>query len=80
MHPALQHHTRRGPQSAALEHGLRLRHQPDARRCRAHVAQRVLFDSRFRGMSAERIYNLLEEEEKQTFIERRKFGESGRLR
>ena len=43
MHPALQHHTPpRRPQSTALEHGLRLRNQPDAARCRAHVTQRCV--------------------------------------
>src|SRR5579863_2343287 len=66
MHPALQHHTRRGDRSPArwnmacdyainpilLDAGLTL-------------PKDVLIDSRFRGMSAERIYNLIEEDDKQ---------------
>jgi predicted metal-dependent peptidase len=66
MHPALQHHTRRGDRSPArwnmacdyainpilLDAGLTL-------------PKDVLIDNRFRGMSAERIYNLIEEDEKQ---------------
>jgi predicted metal-dependent peptidase len=55
MHPALQHHTRRGDRNPGrwnmlLDAGLTL-------------PKDVLLDNRFRGMSAERIYNLLEEEE-----------------
>src|SRR5438270_5583034 len=63
MHPALQHHTRRGDRNQArwnmacdyainpmlLDAGLTL-------------PKDVLIDDRFRGMSAERIYNLIEEE------------------
>jgi len=66
MHPALQHHTRRGDRDQArwnmacdfainpmlLDAGLTL-------------PKDVLIDDRFRGMSAERIYNLIEEDEKQ---------------
>jgi predicted metal-dependent peptidase len=66
MHPALQHHTRRGDRDQArwnmacdfainpmlLDAGLTL-------------PEDVLLDDRFRGMSAERIYNLIEEDEKQ---------------
>ncbi|MFZ0273245.1 MAG: VWA-like domain-containing protein [Acidobacteriaceae bacterium] len=66
MHPALQHHTRRGDRNPArwnmacdyainpmlLDAGLTL-------------PKDVLIDNRFRGMSAERIYNLIEEDEKQ---------------
>jgi predicted metal-dependent peptidase len=66
MHPALQHHTRRGDRDQArwnvacdfainpmlLDAGLTL-------------PKDVLIDNRFRGMSAERIYNLIEEDEKQ---------------
>jgi len=66
MHPALQHHTRRGDRDRArwnmacdyainpmlLEAGLTL-------------PKDVLIDNRFRGMSAERIYNLIGEDEKQ---------------
>jgi predicted metal-dependent peptidase len=64
MHPALQHHTRRVDRSPArwnmacdyainpmlLDAGLTL-------------PKDVLLDERFRGMSAERIYNLIEEDE-----------------
>lgn len=66
MHPALQHHTRRGDRSPArwnmacdyainpilLDAGLTL-------------PKGVLLDDRFRGMSAEQIYNLIEEDDKQ---------------
>ena len=66
MHPALQHHTRRGDRDQArwnmacdfainpllLDAGLTL-------------PKDVLLDDRFRGMSAERIYNLIEEDDKQ---------------
>src|SRR6516162_11498130 len=66
MHPALQHHTRRDDRDQArwnmacdfainpilLDAGLTL-------------PKDVLIDNRFRGMSAERIYNLLEQEENQ---------------
>ncbi|HTV53802.1 MAG TPA: VWA-like domain-containing protein [Terriglobia bacterium] len=66
MHPALQHHTRRGNRDQArwnmacdfainpilLDAGLTL-------------PKDVLIENRFRGMSAERIYNLIEEDEKQ---------------
>ena len=66
MHPALQHHTRRGDRNQArwnmacdyainpmlLDAGLTL-------------PKDVLIDDRFRGMSAERIYNLIEEEKNQ---------------
>ena len=64
MHPALQHHTRRGDRSPArwnmacdyainpilLDAGLTL-------------PKDVLIDNRFRGMSAEHIYNLIDEDE-----------------
>jgi predicted metal-dependent peptidase len=66
MHPALQHHTRRGDRNQArwnmacdyainpmlLDAGLTL-------------PKDVLIDNRFRGMSAERIYNLIEEKKDQ---------------
>jgi len=66
MHPALQHHTRRGDRDQArwnmacdfainpmlLDAGLTL-------------PKDVLIDNRLRGMSAERIYNLIEADEKQ---------------
>ena len=67
MHPALQHHIRRGDRNPArwnmacdyainpilLDAGLTL-------------PKDVLVEDRFRGMSAERIYNLIEEEENQS--------------
>jgi len=66
MHPALQHHTRRDDRNPArwnmacdyainqilIDAGLTL-------------PKDVLVDNRFRGMSAERIYNLIGEDEKQ---------------
>ncbi len=66
MHPALRHHTRRGDRNQArwnmacdyainpilLDAGLTL-------------PKGVLVDNRFRGMSAESIYNLIEDEENQ---------------
>jgi predicted metal-dependent peptidase len=66
MHPALQHHTRRCDRDQArwnmacdfainpilLDAGLTL-------------PKDVLIDNRFRGMSAEQIYNLIEDDEKQ---------------
>jgi hypothetical protein len=67
MHPALQHHTRRnGRNPAALEHGLRLRNQSILVDAGLTLPEGVLLEDRFRGMSAERIYNLLEQEEEQS--------------
>jgi len=85
MHPALQHHTRRGDRNQArwnmacdyainpilLDAGLTL-------------PKDVLIDDRFRGMSAERIYNLIAEDKNQDASsghgERQPSSESGASR
>jgi predicted metal-dependent peptidase len=64
MHPALQHHTRRGGRdlrrwNMACDYAI----NPTLVDAGLTLPKDVLFDNRFRGMSAERIYNLLEEEE-----------------
>jgi hypothetical protein len=64
MHPALQHHTRRGgrePQrwNMACDYAI----NPLLVDAGLMLPKNVLLDDCFRGMSAERIYNLLEEEE-----------------
>ena len=67
MHPALQHHTRRGSRNTkrwnmACDFAI----NPLLVEAGLTLPKDVLLDHRFRGMSAERIYNLLEaEEEKQ---------------
>jgi predicted metal-dependent peptidase len=63
MHPALQHHTRRGDRSPkrwnmACDYAV----NPLLVDAGLTLPKDVLLDPRFRGMSAERIYNLLEEE------------------
>jgi predicted metal-dependent peptidase len=64
MHPALQHHTRRRGRNPrrwnmACDYAI----NPMLLDAGLTLPKDVLFDNRFRGMSAERIYNLLEEEE-----------------
>jgi predicted metal-dependent peptidase len=64
MHPALQHHTRRGGRhprrwNMACDYAI----NPMLLDAGLTLPKDVLLDNRFRGMSAERIYNLLEEEE-----------------
>jgi predicted metal-dependent peptidase len=64
MHPALQHHTRRGGRNPrrwnmACDYAI----NPMLVDAGLTLPKDVLLDNRFRGMSAERIYNLLEEEE-----------------
>jgi predicted metal-dependent peptidase len=64
MHPALQHHTRRGGRNPrrwnmACDYAI----NPMLLDAGLTLPKDVLLDTRFRGMSAERIYNLLEEEE-----------------
>jgi predicted metal-dependent peptidase len=64
MHPALQHHTRRGGRNPrrwnmACDYAI----NPMLLDAGLTLPKDVLFDNRFRGMSAECIYNLLEEEE-----------------
>lgn len=64
MHPALQHHVRRGSRSAqrwnrACDFAI----NPLVIDAGLTLPKDVLIEDRFRGMSAERIYNLLQEEE-----------------
>jgi predicted metal-dependent peptidase len=64
MHPALQHHTRRGGRNPrhwnmACDYAI----NPMLVDAGLALPKDVLLDNRFRGMSAEQIYNLLEEEE-----------------
>ena len=66
MHPALQHHTRRGGRdhrrwNMACDYAI----NPMLLDAGLTLPKDVLIDNRFRGMSAERIYNLIEEGEKQ---------------
>jgi predicted metal-dependent peptidase len=66
MHPALQHHTRRGDRSPtrwnmACDFAI----NPILLDAGLTLPKDVLIDNRFRGMSAERIYNLIEEDKKQ---------------
>jgi predicted metal-dependent peptidase len=65
MHPALQHHTRRGDrQQARWNMACDYAINPILVDAGLTLPKDVLIDSRFRGMSAERIYNLIEEDEK----------------
>jgi Putative metallopeptidase domain len=64
MHPALQHHTRRNGRNPrhwnmACDYAI----NPMLVDAGLTLPEGVLLEDRFRGMSAERIYNLLEEEE-----------------
>ena len=66
MHPALQHHTRRGGRNPrrwnmACDYAI----NPMLLDAGLTLPKDVLLDNRFRGMSAERIFNLLEEKEEQ---------------
>ena len=66
MHPALQHHTRRGDRrptrwNMACDYAI----NPILLDAGLTLPKDVLIDNRFRGMSAERIYNLIEEDEKE---------------
>jgi len=63
MHPALQHHTRRGDReharwNMACDYAI----NPILLDAGLTLPKDVLIDDRFRGMSAERIYNLIEDE------------------
>jgi predicted metal-dependent peptidase len=63
LHPALQHHTRRGDRNRkrwniACDYAI----NPLLLDARLTLPKDVLIDHRFRGMSAERIYNLIEEQ------------------
>jgi hypothetical protein len=64
MHPALQHHTRRNGRdpsrwNMACDYAI----NPILVDAGLTLPEGVLLEDRFRGMSAERIYNQLEEEE-----------------
>jgi predicted metal-dependent peptidase len=64
MHPALQHHTRRGGRdrehwNMACDYAI----NPLLLDAGLTLPKDVLIDHRFRGMSAERIYNLIEEQQ-----------------
>jgi predicted metal-dependent peptidase len=66
MHPALQHHSRRGDRdrvrwNMACDFAI----NPMLLDAGLTLPKDVLVNDRFRGMSAERIYNLIEEDEKQ---------------
>jgi predicted metal-dependent peptidase len=66
MHPALQHHTRRGDRNharwnMACDYAI----NPMLIDAGLVLPKDVLLDRRFSGMSAERIYNLIEEEDNQ---------------
>jgi predicted metal-dependent peptidase len=66
MHPALQHHTRRGDRdlarwNIACDYAI----NPILLDAGLTLPKDVLIDNRFGGMSAERIYNLIEEDDKQ---------------
>lgn len=66
MHPALQHHTRRGDRdrarwNVACDYAI----NPILLDAGLTLPKDVLLDDRFRGMSAEQIYNQIEEDEKQ---------------
>jgi len=66
MHPALQHHTRRGDRdrkrwNMACDYAI----NPLLLDAGLMLPKDVLIDHRFRGMSAERIYNLIDEQQGQ---------------
>jgi predicted metal-dependent peptidase len=66
LHPALQHHTRRGDRdqarwNMACDYAI----NPILIDAGVTLPKDVLIDNRFRGMSAERIYNLIEQDEHQ---------------
>src|SRR5579863_850637 len=66
MHPALQHHTRRGDRDGkrwnmACDYAI----NPLLLDAGLTLPNDVLIDHSFRGMSAERIYNLIEEQQDQ---------------
>src|ERR1700761_6551489 len=66
MHPALQHHTRRGDRdrkrwNIACDYAI----NPLLLDAGITLPKDVLIEHRFRGMSAERIYNLIDEQQDQ---------------
>jgi predicted metal-dependent peptidase len=67
MHPALQHHTRRGERdpkrwNMACDYAI----NPMLLDAGLSLPEEVLYEAHFRGMSAEEIYNRLEAEEEQS--------------
>jgi predicted metal-dependent peptidase len=67
LHPALQHHTRRGDRNLArwniaCDYAI----NPILIDAGLTLPKDVLIDNRFRGMSAERIYNLIEQDEQES--------------
>jgi len=78
MHPALQHHTRRGDRdrerwNMACDYAI----NPLLVDAGLNLPEGVLLDNRFRGMSAEQIYNLLDSEATQDSGSEDEEGESG---
>src|ERR1700757_4318894 len=82
MHPALQHHTRRGGRNTrgwnmACDYAI----NPMLVDAGLTLPKDVLMDHRFRGMSAEEIYNRLEAEEDRSSpdqdVDRNRQGKSG---
>ena len=72
MHPALQHHTRRGDRDAhrwnmACDYAI----NPILLDAGLTLPKDVLIDDRFRGMSAERIYNLIEKQSQEDGSDRK---------
>jgi predicted metal-dependent peptidase len=78
MHPALQHHTRRAGKSPkrwnmACDYAI----NPMLLDAGLTLPQGVLCEARFRGMSAEEIYNRLEAEEEQSSQDSSDAGDQG---
>ena len=78
IHPALQHHTRRGDRdharwNMACDYAI----NPILLDAGLTLPKDVLIDDRFRGMSAERIYNLIEEDDTQEGSSGQPSGEQG---
>jgi Putative metallopeptidase domain len=78
MHPALQHHTRRGDRdptrwNMACDYAI----NPILLDTGLTLPKDVLVDNRFRGMSAERIYNLIEGDAKREGCSGESESESG---
>jgi len=78
MHPALQHHVRRGDRdharwNMACDYAI----NPMLLDAGLTLPKDVLIDNRFRGMSAERIYNLIEEDDSQEGSSGRSESETG---
>ncbi|MGH9616773.1 MAG: vWA domain-containing protein [Acidobacteriaceae bacterium] len=79
MHPALQHHTRRNSRrSARWNQACDYAINPLLVEAGLTLPKDVLIDDRFRGMSAERIYNLIEEQKSQSSSEQAASAEPSR--